>query len=282
MLRALGIPARVVGGFVVWEYNALMQQWIVRERDAHAWVEAYDEVSQRWVGFDATPPFRQETFARSGFLGFLDQGRAWIELQLRTVVKRLYQIDFIAWFMRLRQLGTWFKLLGLSLIAAILIAAAYGLWRRFHRSFYRFLKRFIIKWPARHQPAPVSDPAQAEAQYHFARVAALLRQRGLPILPTETLEDYLQRLPSRELFNINPERPQWAEPEPAGPHHFTRLDAAFMDELANFSHAYHQLRFRPSPTVPENQEERLNTLRHSTDQMQQIQRDSVARQQSSQ
>ncbi len=279
MLRALGIPARVVGGFLVWEYNALLQQWIVRQRDAHAWVEVYDDQGQRWVGFDATPPFRQEAFSRTGFLGFLDQGRAWTELQLRRAVKRLYQIDFIEGVMRLRQFKTWFGPLGRSLMVAIWIGAAYGLWRRFHRSIYRLLKQ-LMKWPARHRPSPASDPAQAEAQYHFARVATLLKQRGTPILPTETLEDYLQRLQSRNIFHTD--GPQWAQPEATGPDHVIGADSAFMDAIGNFSHAYHQLRFRPCPSALEDQEERLNAIRHATDQIQQMQRDSATTHQSSQ
>lgn len=39
--RALGIPARVVGGYRVTEHNALGSYWVVRENNAHAWVEAY-------------------------------------------------------------------------------------------------------------------------------------------------------------------------------------------------------------------------------------------------
>ncbi len=284
MLRALGIPARVVGGFLVWEYNTLPQQWIVRQRDAHAWVEVYDEVGQRWVGFDATPPFRQEAFSRTGFFGFLDQSQSWAELQVRRLIKRLYQIDFIAWVMRLRQLGTWFKILGLSLIIAIALGTIYRLWRHLSPSLYQVLKQLKLKWPTRHRPTSVANPVQAEAQYHFARVADLLRQRGAPILPMETLEDYLQRLQSQ--YRGYTDGPQWAQLEADGQNDRTWLNSTFIDELVNFSAAYHQLRFRPHPAAWEDQQtvlplqERLNALRQATDKMQQIQRDSAAGQRS--
>ncbi|HKD82124.1 MAG TPA: DUF3488 and transglutaminase-like domain-containing protein [Candidatus Angelobacter sp.] len=55
MLRTLGIPARVVNGFRGGEYNDLTSSYIVRERDAHSWVEAYFP-EYGWVTFDPTPP----------------------------------------------------------------------------------------------------------------------------------------------------------------------------------------------------------------------------------
>ncbi|MBI4705387.1 MAG: transglutaminase domain-containing protein [Deltaproteobacteria bacterium] len=54
LARALGIPARVVAGYRVTEHNALGGYFIVRERDAHAWVEAW--VDGAWQSFDPTPP----------------------------------------------------------------------------------------------------------------------------------------------------------------------------------------------------------------------------------
>jgi len=41
MLRQIGIPARLVNGFRMGEYNRLGESWIVRQYDAHSWVEAY-------------------------------------------------------------------------------------------------------------------------------------------------------------------------------------------------------------------------------------------------
>ena len=43
MLRSLGIPSRIVVGYRGGELNQFGQYYIVRQRDAHAWVEAYLE-----------------------------------------------------------------------------------------------------------------------------------------------------------------------------------------------------------------------------------------------
>ncbi|MGC1687020.1 MAG: DUF3488 and transglutaminase-like domain-containing protein [Candidatus Acidiferrales bacterium] len=55
MLRAKGIPARFVTGFLPGEYNDVAGDYIVRASDAHAWVEAYFP-GYGWITFDPTPP----------------------------------------------------------------------------------------------------------------------------------------------------------------------------------------------------------------------------------
>jgi len=54
MLRQLGIPSRLVNGFRAGEYNSLGNNWIVRQYDAHSWVEAYFP-PYGWIEFDPTP-----------------------------------------------------------------------------------------------------------------------------------------------------------------------------------------------------------------------------------
>jgi protein-glutamine gamma-glutamyltransferase len=54
MLRTLGIPARVVNGFRSDEFNDLTANYVVRAKDAHAWVEAFFP-GYGWQTFDPTP-----------------------------------------------------------------------------------------------------------------------------------------------------------------------------------------------------------------------------------
>ena len=53
LLRALGIPARYVTGYSVQEYSQREKSFLVRQRHAHAWVEA--RVDGNWVEVDTTP-----------------------------------------------------------------------------------------------------------------------------------------------------------------------------------------------------------------------------------
>jgi transglutaminase-like putative cysteine protease len=53
MARAAGLPSRMVVGYVSGEYNAPTAEYIVREKDAHSWVEIYFE-GIGWVEFEPT------------------------------------------------------------------------------------------------------------------------------------------------------------------------------------------------------------------------------------
>ncbi|MCW5797666.1 MAG: DUF3488 domain-containing protein [Nitrospira sp.] len=55
MLRSVGIPARLVTGFLATEWNEFGGYYTVRQRDAHAWVEVYFPRSG-WITMDPTPP----------------------------------------------------------------------------------------------------------------------------------------------------------------------------------------------------------------------------------
>ena len=55
LLRTVGIPTRLINGFLMGEYNPVGGDYIVRESDAHSWVEVYVP-GRGWTEFDPTPP----------------------------------------------------------------------------------------------------------------------------------------------------------------------------------------------------------------------------------
>ena len=54
VLRSLGVPARIVTGFIAIEYDENSEHYIVRESNAHAWVEVRTG-PDAWMAIDATP-----------------------------------------------------------------------------------------------------------------------------------------------------------------------------------------------------------------------------------
>jgi transglutaminase-like putative cysteine protease len=54
MLRSIGIPSRLVTGFLATEWNEFGNYYTVRQRDAHAWVEVFYPQSG-WMTLDPTP-----------------------------------------------------------------------------------------------------------------------------------------------------------------------------------------------------------------------------------
>ncbi len=55
ILRLRGIPSRLVGGYRGGYYNEIGGYYLVSQRNAHVWVEAYID-EKGWVRFDPTPP----------------------------------------------------------------------------------------------------------------------------------------------------------------------------------------------------------------------------------
>jgi transglutaminase-like putative cysteine protease len=53
LLRIIGIPTRIVSGFYTSEWNPYEGYFIVREQNAHSWVEAW--MANQWITFDPTP-----------------------------------------------------------------------------------------------------------------------------------------------------------------------------------------------------------------------------------
>jgi protein-glutamine gamma-glutamyltransferase len=77
MMRAVGVPARYVNGFLPGEYNDLGGDYIIRASDAHSWVEVFFP-GYGWITFDPTPPSDDHP---SGLLAQLGLYWDWFQLQ---------------------------------------------------------------------------------------------------------------------------------------------------------------------------------------------------------
>lgn len=74
LMRAAGIPARVVTGYLGGEYSEVGGYWIVRQSDAHAWSEVW-LAGRGWVRVDPTAAIAPERVER-GLQGALAAGEA--------------------------------------------------------------------------------------------------------------------------------------------------------------------------------------------------------------
>ncbi len=76
MLRTLGIPTRWVSGFtsgqIDMNYTGSRRRYIIRESDAHSWVEVFFP-QYGWIPFDPTPNFSMD-FAQAGISQFSPNG----------------------------------------------------------------------------------------------------------------------------------------------------------------------------------------------------------------
>ncbi len=89
LLRLAGVPCRYVTGYVAAEENAVGGYWVARNKDAHAWVEAYDEENRQWVIVESTPsvgvPAQRTVTVRSQLADSLHQHWTMLTEALREI-----------------------------------------------------------------------------------------------------------------------------------------------------------------------------------------------------
>lgn len=194
MLRSLEIPARVVGGFAVKEYNPIVGEWIIRQRDAHAWTEVFDVDTKQWVVFDATPPSVTELLPQGGMFAWLGQCLDWIKLRIKELLTRLSAINLREWFVKLSE-DLVNILRGPAGLAVLAVGVTLGLGMKYRHS---LLGMLIMLWQAgkaRSRGSKTSiNSFSEEVTRIFERVILALEKQGLPIGHSETVEEYLRRL----------------------------------------------------------------------------------------
>lgn len=116
LLRSLGVPARYAVGYSVQEYSPFEKLYVVRERHAHAWAEAY--VDGRWVNVDTTPAIWAEAEAEQAAGPF-----TWIYDRLSWL-----WVQFNEWRMsESENTGSW-------LLGGALVVCVWLYWRLFRRT----------------------------------------------------------------------------------------------------------------------------------------------------
>lgn len=94
LLRSVGIASRLVTGFLPGEWNEVGKYYLVRQSDAHAWVEAYFP-GGRWIPFDPTPAVPQD---RNAVLKMTAAYLDWAQLKWDRYIVRYSlrdQFDFV-------------------------------------------------------------------------------------------------------------------------------------------------------------------------------------------
>lgn len=109
LLRSQGIPARLVTGFLGAEYNPLEGYYVVRQANAHAWVEAWVD-GTGWTVFDPTPPDGRPTVSREGLGLLISQLSDWVLFRWDRYVLSYGFEDQMETFRRLRRL--WNQIVG--------------------------------------------------------------------------------------------------------------------------------------------------------------------------
>lgn len=105
MLRTVGIPARLVTGFLATEWNEYGHYYVVRQQDAHAWVEVHLPHSG-WITMDPTPPSIESIGGGSSAWGALGRMMDTIRLQWSRLFVQYSATDQFAVVRELKAGGT--------------------------------------------------------------------------------------------------------------------------------------------------------------------------------
>lgn len=209
MLRALGVPARIVNGFRGGEFNDVTGSYIIRARDAHSWVEAYFP-GQGWVSFDPTPAGdRPQPGAWQRFLLYVDAAREfwreWVinydfthQNQLGSTMleaSRRRRLDTLKWIRdryrllvraaqetqrRAKESPQEWGLGAVATLAGLLVLVnSRRLWRG---------------WRNRRTAARPERAPQAAASIWYERLLKRLARRGWSKRPTQTPEEFVTTL----------------------------------------------------------------------------------------
>jgi hypothetical protein len=214
MLRTLGIPSRVVNGFRTDEFNDLTGNYVVRAKDAHAWVEAYFP-GYGWQTFDPTPAGASGTpqgwnrlalyldamasfwrdwvvtydtshqlalgqAAFSGTRGMWEGARKWAQIHYEAMLK---------WARRSQDRvehspGRW-AVMGGAIAVILLLLGNLG----------RIARLLHEKWLHAH---PERSPEQAAAMW-YRRMARALARRGMAKPAAQTPQEFVKRIEDSRL-----------------------------------------------------------------------------------
>lgn len=97
LLRLEGVPSRYVTGFNIQEGNFQGGHYLVRESDAHAWIEVY-LAGQGWVEADPTPGEEYAALHADLDRGWLEAAIEWLAGEFAELSIRLSAPDWLASF----------------------------------------------------------------------------------------------------------------------------------------------------------------------------------------
>lgn len=171
LLRSMGIPAAYVTGFLVTEKNETGGYWIARNKDAHAWVEAYFE-GMGWQVVETTPPSAMPALMKKKY-PFGDYYDIAV-LKFRRLADRFYR-EGLFWFVN-------------TLFFKVLIAVLF-LWY-FGKTVLRKILSFKKKMAASYN---IPDGIQ-DMRAKYLAVEKELKRRGVIREKCQTLSEFSEKI----------------------------------------------------------------------------------------
>jgi transglutaminase-like putative cysteine protease len=212
MLRTIGIPARLVTGFLATEWNEFGNYYTVRQRDAHAWVEVYYPQSG-WVTMDPTPP-NPAALTPSVWMGLQRLAES-MRLHWDRVFIRYSGRDQLAVISTLREggdsardaVGQWSS--AFAAVSARFLRTWAERTQTFHRSilwtfpflFLAGVAGLIVfvsqRWLSRRGADRPAARTQQQIVQLYKKMLELAARQGIPVTPSMTPTEFAQLVSQR-------------------------------------------------------------------------------------
>lgn len=190
--RAMGLPARVAGGYISSEFNEIGKYWMVRQKDAHAWAEVFLQETG-WTIVDSTPPGLAQFTTSNRLNHILDWIRQnWQEYVVGYNIEKQVKLSkgLIQGSLKLSRdmsgsLQGRLKALLLSLLALFVTAACLKL------------------LPSQRNRIPVKDRMHPVYRQFLKPIIREGRKHGIQREKTETPTEYLEKVNDRIALESN-------------------------------------------------------------------------------
>jgi len=182
LLRLMGIPARVVGGFKGALWNDYGKYHVVTNSMAHVWVEAY--LKGRWVRIDTTPSYQSPAVKRISSFSLLKDAIVsfWYTNVIGFSVEKQISVfkafgKGAKWSVKRENLMLIFKYILLVLLLATPFYLIFLYYTRFRKTPENLYKRLTQVLGSKEEPERLLEKFKSKSFYHHLEYIVRLYQR---------------------------------------------------------------------------------------------------------
>lgn len=199
LLRLMGVPARVVGGFKGAIWNNYGNYYIITNSMAHVWVEAY--INGKWVRVDTTPPYQSPALRRiSTFSLIMDSIVSfWYSNVVGFSAEKQISLfkafgEGLRWSVKKENLAVVLRYILLTALALALFYLPFYLYRRLRKDPENLFRRLQETLNFKDSPERLLERFKGKEQYRYVEYIVRLYQRykysNYRVYPDEVREGY--------------------------------------------------------------------------------------------
>jgi transglutaminase-like putative cysteine protease len=199
LLRLMGVPTRVVGGFKGAVWNNYGNYYMITNSMAHVWVEAH--INGKWVRVDTTPPYQSPALRRISTFSLIKDSIVsfWYSNVVGFSTEK--QISFfkafgkgLMWSVKRENLAVVLRYILLTALALALLYLPLYLYRRLKRDPENLFRSLQEALNCVESPERLLERFKGQEQYRYVEYIVRLYQRhkysNYRVYPDEVREGY--------------------------------------------------------------------------------------------